>query len=243
MAFLFALFLTLWYNTQVEKKGKNMQRIYYNQKNITKLEEIACGTKAKIYMKDENTVIKIYRQNIENINTFTNAFLFANNPVLESANVILPKEKIYIEKELRGYTMDLVKGLTLAEIKINEKLKKQALKDLQTISEEGIVIRDITPFNIMYSEEEDKLKFIDIDHWHSKSQLSTIYFDVNGKINTTCVERVKLNDNDIQFLFDIEGNFISRDYILEIDNKIEIEKIKEKNKTMFKRILNNRKNN
>lgn len=214
-----------------------MKKIYYNKKAITKLEEIACGTKAKIYRKDEDTVIKIYRQNIENIHAFTNAFSFANNSVLESANVILPEEKIYIGKELRGYTMKLVKGPTLANIRVNEKLRDQALKDLQTIAEEKIVVRDITPFNIMYSEEEDKLKFIDIDHWYSKNQLSTIYLDINGKIETTCVEKAMLNNSNVQFLFDIEGNFISRDYILEVDDEIEVEKIKEKNETMFKRIL------
>ena len=42
-------------------------------------------------------------------------------------------EKIYIGKELRGYTMKLVKGPTLANIRVNEKLRDQALKDLQTI--------------------------------------------------------------------------------------------------------------
>ena len=46
-----------------------------------------------------------------------------------------------------------------------------------------------------------------------------------------------LNNSNVQFLFDIEGNFISRDYILEVDDEIEVEKIKEKNETMFKRIL------
>lgn len=211
-----------------------MRNIYYTKKDINKWQEIANGTKARIYKKDENTVIKLYR---ENIDVFPNAFLFADSGILEKANVILPKEKIYIGKELKGYTMKLVKGFTLENVKIDNSLQNQAYKDMQMISEEGIVVRDLTIFNMMYSQEERKLKFIDIDHWCRKEQLSTVYLDINGKIDSVCVEKEKLKNKEARFLFDIEGNFIPYSCIVEVNNDIEIEKIKERNKTMLKRIL------
>lgn len=169
-----------------------MNKIYYNKNQFKQLIPIQDetgkqkkGTFGRLYRDPNlNKAIKVYNRWIDAHSV--NAFRFLNNPFLQQHNVIVPEEKVYKTRLLVGYSMQLVQGCTLYELKTKDHIEEvcfsdfynaysKALEDIAQISKEKICIYDLHLDNIMYDTLNKCFKFIDTDEWEiSKDSLDVI---------------------------------------------------------------------
>lgn len=111
--------------------------------------------------------------------------------------------------KLVGYSMQLVKGFTIAEIQTLDSIPEisfsafyeaytQAFKNLNFIAREEVLVYDMHEKNIMYDIKDNCFKFIDIDEW-KKSNLtlvSTVKHNVRQFIGSVNLDKIKMKLKD-----------------------------------------------
>lgn len=135
------------------------------------------GVNAKIYAYQENAIKIINEGNQDKNKILEKAKLFAQTEELKRSNVVLPEKIVVIDGIERGYTTRIVKGYNLFQLMTMDKIPnitysdfikayENALQDIDTITQQSIVMQDSGFGNIMYDLDEKKFKFVDIDDWY-----------------------------------------------------------------------------
>ncbi len=146
------------------------------------------------YIPKKKEVIKVFKKNYKYKAFEDNSTLSEDvRQTLLEHHVILPKEKVYIKKELRGYITDYVEGYTPWEFKnkdINirgieeEDIKRAcniAREDVRAISNLKVYMRDLHSGNMVYDVKRKVFCFIDTDLW-------SIMQDSYEEENMNCLE-------------------------------------------------------
>lgn len=157
-----------------------METIYYDI-NIYNYDILGKGAFSTVYYdKEKNKAIKIYSDDFdekERMIDLNNEEKIAKLTFLKEYNVVLPEEKVYVNDEYLGITMNIVNGYTLNEYynnfiyssnlipKINFFLFFKSLKKLKNnisfLSSKNIEFFDLNDSNIMWDIKKKDLFIID----------------------------------------------------------------------------------
>ena len=189
---------------------KNKDAIYYTKKQVKHLIPLCDhdgnqkkGRDGSIYEDPYlGKAIKIYHRHIVVSNKL--AIPYLNNVELKRNNVVVPEKKVYVNYNLKGFSMELVKGFTISEIKTVDSIPEisfssffqaynQALTNLSEIANLGILVKDFHDENIMYDVKNHCLKFIDIEDWNKLpySLSRTISENIDYFIRSVELDKVK----------------------------------------------------
>lgn len=191
-----------------------MNAIYYSKQDIKNLiplyntqGENCEGNYGKVYkIPFENKAVKLFGCPKANHKQIKQALELRDNAILEKYNAIVPKEEVFVDQVLEGYTMRLIRGYTVSELYeakyIPEisfaKMKSayfQASKELKKIEKAKIKMEDMYPRNIMYDLDHDCFCFIDIDLWHKDKDIPSLTKRFNEVIDLNELKKKMDNDN------------------------------------------------
>lgn len=143
-----------------------MKKIYLNQE-IGEL--IGVGAEGKVMKLDKNRAAKYFYYTDNAINKINKLKEIKN---MNIKNITNPREVIYINNEIKGYTMDYINiDLTLKQClqsnkTLDEKINylKQMEKIMKQLHNKDVVLIDVMYHNFVISN--NTLKAIDIDNYH-----------------------------------------------------------------------------
>lgn len=175
------LFSPKWEDLKNERKQELQTQLkesmvkVISKDEITGLEKIGEGKCASIYKKGKE-VYKILNQKSDSIR-FYNKDMLENLVGIKSDICVFPN-KILEDNDgnLLGYSMDYIKGenfqtkikdLTFEEL---QNIFKEAEESIEKISEQGIIFDDMHSGNIMWGEENRKIKIIDTDFFKKTNE-------------------------------------------------------------------------
>lgn len=145
-----------------------MEMFYRDEKPILLGDKYSCGEEANLYLFEENTLIKIFKEtrrlNIPKIQQDLYAYLMT----LDVHKFYLPKNLIYNGSSVfRGYTMNQFPNPEVASHAQKGRVEsiiaelREIESDIKTLSEAGIQINDMKLAHILYCAKESKLGIID----------------------------------------------------------------------------------
>lgn len=151
-----------------------MQTLHITSKELTQLQELGRGACSIVYKYQPNLVIKALNQKgieLHNEDEFSNLIGISNN------TCVFPQNRVEIDGEFKGYTMECVQGVPLHEVikKMNIATLIQSVKnvedDLRQLSEDKILFQDLNQGGIMWDDSAGKIKIIDTDFFEKNKNI------------------------------------------------------------------------
>lgn len=205
---------------------------------ILKLEKIGEGKCASIYKKGRE-VYKI-------LNTKSDSIKFYNKEMIEklvgikSDICVFPNEILEDnDGNLLGYSMDYVKGeqfktkikdLTFEEL---QNIFKESEENIEKTSEQGILFDDMHFDNIMWDEENEKIRIIDTDFFKKtdepqkrniskfNSAIQDMLYSYIAQYGITVNEELKSFYNISDLTYEDEKRLLPSQYIMKIKHTME----------------------
>lgn len=181
-----------------------MKSLYFDKKEIEKLELIGRGCEGKVVKLNDNTAIKLYNASKFNLHDFK----FTN---LNFKYIVLPKSKAYINSKFIGYTMNYIDGKNLNNTNLSNISYKDLIlycnlikEEIKIISDMQIPFKDLSLNNVIYNNG-----FYIVDSFYNKN------------LNLTKEECFKYNNrefNKLIFYKLLKDNINLYNYILNNEN-------------------------
>lgn len=152
-----------------------MKKIRMSNKYIEKMQHLGAGACSNVYY-DPNLglAIKLLKPKGMEAHDETN---FSNLLGVENSTCVFPKYRVEVDDEFRGYAMEFVQGVGITEavedLEITTLINaiKVAEKDFRELSDKHIFATDVNPGEIMWSEEQNRLKIVDTDFFKKDEQV------------------------------------------------------------------------
>lgn len=140
------------------------------------------------YDKKTRSVIKIFDYALDD--DYADAFIFKDVDFLRFADIkngtyVFPYENIIMDDRVVGYMTEVAHGKNISMIdpltvKLDsiEKSFVKTFDDVRTISESGVLSEDV-PYNVLFSEDEEKTYIIDSDYYTKDEYEPDYLYDRN----------------------------------------------------------------
>ena len=187
-----------------------MKSLYFNKKEIEKLETIGKGCEGKVVKLNEDTAIKLYNASKFNLHDFK----FTN---LNFRYIVLPKSKVYINTKFAGYTMNYINGKNLNNINLSKVSYKDLIlycnlikEEIKILSDMLIPFKDLSLNNIIYNNG-----FYIVDSFYNKNLNLTKEecFKYNNKEFNKLIFYKLLKDNIDLYNYILNNEYLKKLYM------------------------------
>lgn len=151
-----------------------METIQITSDELSKMQELGRGACSIVYKYGNDLVIKaLNEKGIE----LHNEDEFSSIIGIENSTCVFPKNRVEIDGNFNGYTMDYVNGIPLHEIIKEIDLQtfisaiKKVESDLKQLSSQKVLFQDLNQGGIMWDEAEHRIKIIDTDFFQRNDNI------------------------------------------------------------------------
>ncbi len=152
--------------SKIEYREEQKNIIELNSAMLQDMQVLGRGACAVVYKYRDNQVIKVLNESgkkLQNERNFSQMLGVASNIC------IFPQNRVEIDGQFQGYTMEFVDGQQLQE-KISEinletliNAIKKAEQDIKELAKDKVFFQDLNEGGIMWDEKNNKIKIIDTD--------------------------------------------------------------------------------
>lgn len=151
-----------------------METLQITSNELAQMQELGRGACSIVYKYGTDLVIKVLNEKGIELH---NEEEFSGLVGIENSTCVFPKNRLAIDGNFKGYTMDYVQGVPLHEIikKVDISTLISAIKkvenDLKQLSSEKVLFQDLNQGGIMWDESEDRIKIIDTDFFEKNENI------------------------------------------------------------------------
>lgn len=151
-----------------------METIQITSDELSKMQELGRGACSIVYKYDNDLVIKVLNEKGIELH---NEDEFSSIIGIENSTCVFPKNKVEIDGNFSGYTMEYVNGIPLYETIKGIDLQtfisaiKKVESDLKQLSSQKVLFQDLNQGGIMWDEAEHRIKIIDTDFFQRNESI------------------------------------------------------------------------
>ncbi len=120
----------------------------------------------------QNQAIKVFPNHLEN--EIKQMILTSNKSFLKRNHVVVPRNFVYIDETLQGYSMPLIQGIAIDAILMEQENPKLTLRQfnnaymealccVENISQAKILMRHLSPSKIVFDYKTNQFYFLNFD--------------------------------------------------------------------------------